>query len=1196
MTRCFELLFFGSVFLASVFVQPCIGQVGNKKKSDDPVIVGKVVDEQGKPVSDVAIYLTIDDFVNGVVGGKRTLSVMTKSKRDGSYAFTKQQYHQHGTGRSVGGLVAIAKDGRIGFHRNYYDESGVAKIALTLVPVGKYRGRLVDMAGKPIVGAKLTALMLSNNLVREEYSSKTHAVNLPDVVRSRYQAVTDKAGWFEFDKLPMTGKISLVLDAAAGYGSTRISVDLDHAVTVKLARAGKISGRLKVDRGEFKGPSHGKIYVNAYGGILAKDYRVSLYKSIKIGDDGQYSTGDVPPMKYILRPSFEAQSAFCDGQVTNVTVQPGKHHDNVSIPVTRGFTLTGSFVDEETGKPIPGIKLQFSRIVGYSRTGPFRFVTTDQDGNFSVSMPAGEVYISQQSIPKKWLGWPTWMPDNKQARVKLEADKKLEPFKLTRATKLDIVVVDADDKRVPNALVHVIQQDRHGLPFPNPWIPTNQLGELTLTQLDPVGVIAIRVRKDDLCCDGATIINVRDHKDDSEPLEFKISPKFGFRFTGNIIDSKGKLVPNTKLSVEWYRDTYNRIGRVSGRRGSKVEIGQPKADGSFRSRSLFPGDYYRLLVEADGYSKYESKQVQAKSGDNIKLGEIKLFGTTATIRGKIVVTGDQSRFKRARVFSFGEDGNHLNAKTDGLNFELQNLPDRETWVFVDADGFRFTGKFTPVNIDDLKIRIVPEDSKLTVGMTRPGSFRERCDISQEIIKALQPVLKKLDDAAIPVVSARRVINRSVAKAIPILDWDDDRKKTFFEQNGFTGEAIRIAALELEWNENTIKFIRDLLANTRPGRVDRSFIFLAHYFESRDTEIAKFFANLAIDYADPASEITKIRSTLPASNLLIRLGEKDQGTKKIKAAWKEFEKLKKVDSHSKAMIGAGIALVYPEKGWQLIQQVPLTQNQKRYVAKMAVNLAQHDLDRALELIEKLDRRSTEMNNAKMKLAYFVGLKNPQKALEIVEGINDGHGSFKVKTDALGWLAIASDQRDPDLAHKLISRRADNYFRNGSEFRSWINYGGRSVMAAHNAIQAKAIKHPNLHSIVMQTLACMPTRMEYWNQQSLIETKVKMAYFLASVDPVNTRRLLHTVDLDLQRVGGIELAKDVEVMRIRALVVADPEAAKELALKEIRRFMKMKQPDIQGSTVIEILDALTTHPSEWPTITDKSRFSIWHPGRE
>ncbi len=1161
---------------------------------EDHAVFGKILDEKNKPVENVTVYLAFREYVDDVIGHRIT-AVTTDSKSDGTFAFTKKQQREFGKKRSVAGVLAIARDGRLGFNRYYPDESGMTRVDVRLNEVKTYRGRLVDMKGQPIVGAKLECSSVTNGTVRQPYSSKTKTAAFPFKIRDRFSAKTDENGWFSIKNLPVTGNIALKLQKGSGYGDARIFSDLDHPVTIQLAKAGSISGRLTNNGKPISAPSKCKLTIYSYGGILKRDYRIDHYKAVKLNEDGTFLINSLVPQKYSLALRFDSESEYCKFKKTDVVVEPGKAHTGIKVEAIKGLRLEGSFVDEKSGKPIPGIDLRFSCITSRGQTGPFRHVKTDNDGKFKTWMPKGEVYIALAKVPEKWLSWSTRRTNNKLSRVKLDVDKTLPPFKLKAAAELKIQVVDETEKPVVSALVHVMKEERSNSPVRTPWLPTDKNGMVILKQLDPNEKISIRVYKGERCSVGAVKVDVADHLESDDPVQIEIDRANAFRFQGRVVDSRGKVIPNAKLSVEWYREIFDESGRLRGAIGSKVKVGLSGRDGSFKTRPLFARDRYRMLVEADGYSKYESKQVLGKADEIVRLGEIKLFSTTAKIHGKLMITGSLDRFKRARVFSFGEDGNRVNAKMDGANFSFENLPDRDTWVLVDADGYRFTGKFTPVNINDLQIRIVPKESKLKIGVTDPSSFRERCELSREIIEAFRKVAEKMENG--PMLSA---LDRYEARTLPVLEPDKKKTLNFFNRprgDLLTIDAVRIAALELEWNDATIKLIDDLLARTRPGYAQSECRQLAYFFESRNPEIAKYFANQMVIHASPTNQLNRIYHTLDGGNMLIRLGEKELGEKMVNKAVKEFDNLDpnkvKLNAFNKAQFAAKIATVHFGRALKTIEALTDEKIKKRSYETLALNLARIDTQKALEFAKKIEDRSTRLNNAKLQIAYYVGMKDPKKAAAIVESINTAHGEKKIQADAMGWLAIACNPEDPQRAQKLITRRAETYFRNPSDFRSWTNYGGRSCMAAHNVILAKAIQHPHLHSIVMQTLACMPNRDDYWNHQGLIEAKIKMAFLLAGVDPVNTRRILKTVDFDLQRMGEIQLYNTAQKMKTRAFAFADPEAARDYALAKIKTLPKRDKKDMDEIALI--LDALTTHPSDWPSRSGLIHFSTWFPGR-
>jgi len=77
---------------------------------------------------------------------------------------------------------------------------------------------------------------------------------------------------------------------------------------------------------------------------------------------------------------------------------------------------------------------------------------------------------------------------------------------------------------------------------------------------------------------------------------------------GVITDRSGKPVPGAAVSLWWGRNYVSEKTRFSGV-GSVLEGYKTDSDGHFASSALWPGDRFKVTVDAEGYGKAESPEI-----------------------------------------------------------------------------------------------------------------------------------------------------------------------------------------------------------------------------------------------------------------------------------------------------------------------------------------------------------------------------------------------------------------------------------------------------------------------------------------------------------------------------------------------------------------------------------------------------------
>ena len=784
----------GLIGLACGFPRPCAAQ------SED--LSGRVMDRAGVGVSGVKVWA-----IGGDWEPPKTIATTTSGDR-GSFVLP-QAWEPSGPQPSrFLNVCARVGDGRIGWQSSiWWHHTHEHEVTIVLGPVGPVRGRLSDQNGRPIAGAEVIPVSFSRPA--DEHLGQDLLQLSPELV-GPLRTRTKPDGTFVIDGIPPGCRVSATI-AATGFGKPLISWDASRPVSIVLdGRLGRIEGRLNPPSDR---KVSGTLSISLRRKFLGEDrdsapFQVYYSQTIPTDQDGAFRFEDVPPGRYEVFPVLGKDSRSGTQGTQEVEVGPNAvARVGTRMPAPWPVTISGRILDAQTGKGITGIGLRSSVLSPQNSLQSIGQAQTDAEGRYTIEARPGNVQVQPNTIPKTYLGlWSSECP-----RMEVKADRTWPDLKLRHAAELDGVVVDAAGQPVVGAEVIATAPDPRGFPSGGAWTRTGPGGTFHLEQLDPDDTLPLRARTREATTDGTIVVTP---KQVAGKLTLTIEPKFAFRIRGLVTDHSGKRIAGARVQLQWTRNyvTAKPEARSHGIGGALGSYTTSEA-GWFVFRDLWPGDRYKVVVEAPGRGRTETPEVTGKGGETHDFGTIVLTGLDGHIAGR-VVGSDGQPIAGATVFNRGDGPRPVEAITDDQGrFRLESLFPGTKYAFVRKDGYRFTGAKADGDADDLTVTLLETTEPPAVWKPEaPASFEDQRAFAR---RALIRLWEKFGENAEQNGALSCILNMARIDPELALQWSADHGHRY-------DGRVRQAAAEMLAEQDG----PEALAMLTPGRPEREPVHLA----------------------------------------------------------------------------------------------------------------------------------------------------------------------------------------------------------------------------------------------------------------------------------------------------------------------------------------------------------------------------------
>ncbi len=1132
---------------------------GGEERAAPRRLSGKVVDGAGRPVAAATVWLTGGSYEHA----PRVLARGT-TDADGRFSLSLPAEKPAAQDRRPT-LVARDPRGRLGWTQPVqWDKPGEPTIPLN--EVGEVRGRVVDGAGAPIAGARLATEFAYASSPRQ---GRSPSLEFPAEWDKEYAARTAADGSFVLRGLPSAGALIAIV-SAPGFGGPRVTWECAKPVTIRLSRAATVRGSVRCAADPKRAAGVPLRLFREADPDTGADSRLA-YLRIKAvtGPDGAFRVADVPPGKYTVTPDLAPGMPFRAAPVAPLEIKPGATVTVPAIALEPALVVRGRVVDRASGAGIAGVEVWVGHLSPQNVFTDLMPVTTDAQGRYTGYTKPGRVRVEVRRTPGDYV-----MPGNELLDPCPEGVKELDYPIITLARTVPVrgVVVDEAGRPVAGASVQAL------IPYggwdSGPTAFTDAAGKFTLKGLDPTDTAPLRVRTERAVTDGAVVIVPAERK---EPVRLVVSPKYAFRLKGTVVGPDGRPVAKARVMLFWQRNYVSKRTRLAGIGGNFEEYATD-ADGGFVTGPLWPGDTYRVEVTAPGYGKGGSAQIRGRTGETRELPRLVLARSGGVVRGRVMDSAGRP-VAGARVFNVGDAPRQVGTQTDAEGrFRLEGLYDGSVYVFAQKAGFRFTA---------WKLAADGKETALTLPRT------------SETPRQPAPATSGASTPARHRKLARELLDRLGATVRP--DQPDGRRVLEGLARLEPAEALRRAAragdrelraVHVQLAEQVAATDADealaLLAAVDAGSAVHSLRELAERFLPTDPARALRFAEELAVRARTVDPPQRGWALAQAGGLVMRLGKTEAGRKLLAEAEELVGRLGAgpMQAYARGLVAEQLAPYDLPRALKLLEPITERRDRERYRGNVAVALAASDLARALELAKGLGHES----QIKLRIAHALAARDPSAAVRVAEGITEA----KERAEALGWVAVGIAARDRKRAHALIDRALDICLTEKDAFRSWSNFGGRSVFAARLACQAREVGYPDMASVVARVLATRLTDAES-DPAHVAESHTMTALLLSAVDRGAARELLRAAESRGPVVGaGNGYVRRRE--RVRAWALVDPVPFTRRLEKELSAGKGGRPAQAVYEDLLEVAEVLSVPPEQRLRFILRRGSAFWFPGEE
>jgi protocatechuate 3,4-dioxygenase beta subunit len=610
------------------------GKSAQSKQAKQITCTGKVVDDQGKPVTDAQVTLYRLTVSLEQASYEIKLAKEVTTKEDGTFAIKNEAGSDE---LSAQAFILAQKEGlALGWTNWRLLENLDTEIKLG--PANVLAGKVVDENQKPVADAEVgIAFMFLRTNGQPQFMMGDMALKL-------LTARTNNEGKFSFSQIPAEASAELLVKKPGRATVSTFNPQNFQGQSLQFSPGQTDIKLIQPVEAEIEGMVVEKASGKPVAGIqimVTKGLNQPSFgrKPVVSGEDGTFSINALGPGKHFLMtvtPTGKTAD-WITGPVEVVT-ETGKTKSGIKVELSKGGLLEVVVIEAVSKKPVEKANVVILPQGGNRASGSI----TDEDGIARIRLMPGEyrmVQVYKQGYSR----------DRRQESVTIE-DGKTEhiEYELTDQPKITGVVRDEKGKPLKGVKLKVrpmggsedVTSDADGK-FEALYDPANWPSETTAF------ILVCRYEEGNL----AAAVQI-----DEDARELDITLKSGVIFTGKVVDPDGKGITNARILLMLRGPRWT----------STIERNiETDAEGNFEIKAIPPEQKYRITANAEGYGQNRTEEISAEDAvDNqLSVGELKLPLANLTVSG-VVVDDEDKPVAGARISCYGDNQPSRRTQTD----------------------------------------------------------------------------------------------------------------------------------------------------------------------------------------------------------------------------------------------------------------------------------------------------------------------------------------------------------------------------------------------------------------------------------------------------------------------------------------------------------------------------------------------------
>lgn len=421
---------------------------------------------------------------------------------------------------------------------------------LVLVPTGPVKLKVVDPAGKPVSDCQVQLNELSDP------QDITYPV--PRSSPAVFTATTNRLGEVAFN-MPRGPTYFDVIVTAPGFGRQMMMVNRNPAreYVLPLVAAGRVRGRLTGTDSEPLSGASVALNSTCRTARTAPQIHVMGFADVTTDAEGRFEVSSLAAglvriagvtspagSAIFLKESPPKSKDFPSSDFEAGELRAGETLE-VDVPTVPGVLVSGTILDDETLKPIAGIRVHLTAHGGRGQS--VRSARTDEKGKYTFAVAADSLTATVQVGPLTGNYLPATSDSQGGRRVVTGQLPEVPDFRLKRGVMLSGVVVDEQQRPAAHVEVQAGVADLRNRHYHRAVVESDEHGKFTIGPVDADLFVALIAADRTRSCLKPLVVEPRTWKESGE-ITITIDPAAMITLSGRVVSLEGKPIADAFVS------------------------------------------------------------------------------------------------------------------------------------------------------------------------------------------------------------------------------------------------------------------------------------------------------------------------------------------------------------------------------------------------------------------------------------------------------------------------------------------------------------------------------------------------------------------------------------------------------------------------------------------------------------------------